>query len=357
MTPFLLPMIKRIMFILAFIVIVIPVIFISVGFYVSAPKYSGSRSDHFDGKKFINPAGVQAKGLKEVFMWMINRKRGEWNENKTESYGRRPLSREKETIRITFVNHSTFLIQVDGLNILTDPIWSKRTSPFTWAGPKRMRLPGLKFEDLPRIDAVLISHNHYDHLDLPTMRTVFGSSHPKIFTPLGVKAFLDSESISGSTEMDWWDEISLNDSVKLISVPAQHFSGRGMFDRDATLWCGYVLKTTKGNIYFAGDTGYNDRTFKEIGERCGKMRASLLPIGAYQPRWFMSPIHTSPEEAVKIHFDVKSTTSIATHFGTFPLADDSFEDPVNDLRLALARYNVNENQFLVLKEGEVEIIE
>jgi L-ascorbate metabolism protein UlaG (beta-lactamase superfamily) len=288
---------------------------------------------------------------------MLNRKQGKWKENKTESYGKRPLDRERETIRITFVNHSTFLIQVDGLNFLTDPVWSKRTSPFSWAGPKRMRPPGIRFEDLPRIDVVLLSHNHYDHLDLPTMRMVFGAHHPKIFTPLGVKSFLDKEKISGAMEMDWWQETQISETVKLLCVPAQHFSGRGTLDRDATLWCGYVIKTSKGNIYFAADTGYNEITFKEIGKKVGAIKAALLPIGAYKPDWFMSPIHVSPDEAVKIHLDVKSEKSIGMHFGTFPLADDSYDDPVNDLKMALAKNNLNEEQFIVLKEGEVHIIE
>jgi L-ascorbate metabolism protein UlaG (beta-lactamase superfamily) len=344
-------------FFLLFIILVIPVVFFSVSIFLSAPKYNGQVSDHFNGKTFINPGNVKAKGLGDVLKWMINRKKGEWKEIKKEDYGKRPLEREREHIRITFVNHSTFLIQVDGLNILTDPIWSERTSPFSWAGPRRMRPPGIKFEDIPRIHAVLVSHNHYDHLDIPTMRMIFGAHHPQIITPLGVKQFLDSESISGGKDLDWWQESKLSDAVTVQCVPAQHFSGRGALDRDATLWCGYVLKTTRGNIYFAADTGYNESTFKEIGERAGKMRVALIPIGAYKPEWFMSPIHVSPEEAVKIHLDVKSSASIATHFGTFPLADDGYEDPVRDLKTALAKFNLNEEAFVALKEGEVKIFE
>lgn len=346
------------MLIAFFVIILILVSSMIIGASISAPVYKGSASDHFDGKQFINPGGVKAKGLKEVFKWMMNRERGKWIENKTEVYGKHPLSIEKENIRITFVNHSTFLIQVDGLNILTDPVWSKRTSPFSWVGPQRMRLPGIKFEDLPRIHAVLISHNHYDHLDLPTMRTIFGANHPQIITPLGVKAFFDKESITGANDLDWWQEIKLNDSVSVQSVPAQHFSGRGMLDRDATLWCGYVIKTSRGNIYFAGDTGYNETTFKEIGERTsGGIKISLIPIGAYKPEWFMSPIHVSPEEAVKVHLDVRSQSSIGMHFGTFPLADEGYEDPIVDLNEALKKYNIPHEKFVVLKEGEVKIYE
>jgi L-ascorbate metabolism protein UlaG (beta-lactamase superfamily) len=345
------------MFFIILILLSIPVIFLLTGVMISAPKYSGPVSDHFDGKKFINPTGIKAKGLSDVLQWMLKRQRAPWKEDTTESYGTRPLSREKETIRITFVNHSTFLIQVDGLNIITDPIWSTRTSPFNWAGPKRMRLPGIRFEDLPRIDVVLLSHNHYDHLDLPTMRMIFGGNHPRIVTPLGVKAFLEQEQIKGATDLDWWDELRLNDHVNVQSVPAQHFSGRGTLDRDATLWCGYVLKTSKGNIYFAGDTGYNDQTFNTIGERFGSMRASLIPIGAYKPQWFMSPIHVSPDQAVQIHKDVKSQVSVGTHFGTFPLADDGADDPKNDLKIALENADLKPDEFITLKEGEVLILD
>lgn len=185
-----------------------PLSIILIGVLISAPVYKGPLSDHFDGKQFINPGGAKAQGFKEVFQWMMNRKRGIWIENKSGEYGKRPLDFFREGIRITFVNHSTFLIQVGSVNILTDPVWSKRVSPFSKTGPKRMRAPGIRFEDLPRIHLVLLSHNHYDHLDLSTMRLVFGAHHPKIVTPLGVKQYLDTKRISGSTELDWWDEYS-----------------------------------------------------------------------------------------------------------------------------------------------------
>jgi L-ascorbate metabolism protein UlaG (beta-lactamase superfamily) len=340
------------MLLLLIILIAIPVIIIIIGFNLSGPKYRGPVTDHFNGKQFINQGGYVAKGLKEVFTWMLNRKREPWTENTTPAYGTRPLEWYKDGIRITFVNHSTFLIQVDGVNILTDPIWSKRASPFTWSGPKRMSYPGIRLEDLPKIHVVLLSHNHYDHLDLMTMRTIFGAHHPKIVTSLGVKAFLDEQRISGATDLDWWDEVEINENITVQAVPAQHFSGRGMFDRDATLWCGYVLKTTKGKIYFAGDTGYNEKTFKEIGDKLGPFEVSLIPIGAYKPRWFMSPIHTSPDEAVKIHIEVKSKNSIATHFGTFPLADDGMNDPINDLITALNENNISQEKFKILQKGE-----
>jgi L-ascorbate metabolism protein UlaG (beta-lactamase superfamily) len=337
-------------FILLVILIVIAINVVAIS--LSAPRYSGPVSDHFNGKQFINPHGFKAHGLKEVFKWMLNRKRGEWTENSKPDYGPRPLAFCKEGIRITHINHTTFLIQVDGINILTDPVWSKRVSPFTWAGPKRMRLPGIRFEDLPKIHLVLISHNHYDHLDIATMRTVFGAFHPKIVTPLGVKAFLDQHKINTAQDLDWWDETQINDTIKIQAVPAQHFSGRGTLDRDKTLWCGFVIHSSAGKIYFAGDTGYNDKTFREIGERLGPFDLSIIPIGAYKPNWFMSPVHVSPEEAVQIHLDVKSTKSIASHFGTFPLGDDGQLDPIQDLEKACKKFNLASDAFIALREGK-----
>lgn len=340
------------MIIVLFVLVSIPLLFVIVGYSISAPSYEGPVSDHFNGKKFTNPAGVKEHGFAQVIKWMMNRERGPWKEVRDTTFGQRPLLFYKDGIRVTFVNHSTFLIQVDSLNILTDPIWSERASPFTWAGPKRMRPPGIRLEDLPRIHAVLISHNHYDHLDLPTLRTLFGAHHPQIITPLGVKAFLEKEGISVGADLDWWKSHNINEQMKVTAVPAQHFSGRGIGDRDATLWCGYVIQASAGNIYFAGDTGYHPETFREIGARAGAMKLSLLPIGSYKPHWFMSPVHVSPEEAVRIHMDVRSTQSVGMHFGTFPLGDDGMNEPVEDLRKALEKFGKHPEEFRILKEGE-----
>jgi L-ascorbate metabolism protein UlaG (beta-lactamase superfamily) len=322
-----------------------------VGYSISAPKYKGPVSSHFDGKRFTNPGHVTAKGLPEVLKWMINRKQGEWKEIGESLDEVKPAARIHNGVRITFVNHSTFLIQVDGVNILTDPVFSKRTSPFQWAGPRRMRPPGIRLENLPKIDVLLLSHNHWDHLDIASVKKIHALHQPRIITPLGVKAFLDEEGVTSVEDMDWWQETAINTSMIVQCVPAQHFSGRGTFDRDATLWCGYVIRRAGGNIYFVGDTGYNDQTFKEIGMRCSPIRVALIPIGAYKPDWFMSPIHCSPREAVKIHQEVKAETSVATHFGTFPLADDGQAEPVLELTKALKDSGIGTESFLILTEG------
>jgi L-ascorbate metabolism protein UlaG (beta-lactamase superfamily) len=308
-------------------------------------------SDHFNGKTFYNSATIQPKGFGSILKWLWTRQPGEWQKSPAAQVSSRPSATVRQGIRITFVNHATFLLQMDGLNILTDPVWSDRASPFSWIGPKRHRMPGIAFEDLPKIDAVFVSHNHYDHLDVPTLKKLFVAHGPKIVVPLGVKKFLESKGISNVVELDWWDDSNVNENTSIQAVPAQHFSGRGMFDRNATLWCGYVIKTPLGNLYFAGDTGYSSEMFQEIGQRTGPIRVAMLPIGAYKPQWFMSPVHISPEEAVKIHMILEIETSIAMHFGTFRLADDGQEDPVRDLQKAVNKFRLEESEFLILKEG------
>lgn len=340
-----------IIFLLSALIVVLLAINV-LGAVLSGPRYSGPVSDHFNGTRFINSGGAEAKGPLEVIKWLLTRKRSKWNKKTNVPYGPKPETRVHEGAKITFVNHSTFLIQVNGLNILTDPVWSERASPFSFAGPKRMRPPGLDINDLPPIDIVLISHNHYDHLDLPTLRMIIKMHRPRIFTPLGVKDFLCKKKIDVTKDMDWWDEFELQQHVKIICVPAQHFSGRGTADRDGTLWCGYLITRPGGNIYFVGDTGYSNRIFKEVGSRFAPIRISLIPIGAYKPVWFMSPIHCSPEQALQIHLDLKSQTSIAAHFGTFPLADDGQDEPLQDLEAARADKNIAPGDFIALNEGE-----
>lgn len=326
-----------------------------VGFIISAPRYQGPVSDHFNGKTFENIGDVKAKGGKDLLKWMMNRERQSWTLEGNASFG--PKAQEKVTsgVHITFVNHSTFLIQTNGLNILTDPIWSERTSPVSFAGPKRMRPPGIRFEDLPTIDLVLISHNHYDHLDVPTIKNLIEKFDPHFITPLGVGAFIGNLGSENVLDLDWWEKHQFTQELSIASVPAQHFSGRGIFDRDATLWCGYIIRSQTGDIYFAGDTGYGE-LFTTIGNRYPNIEVALLPIGAYLPKWFMSPIHISPEEAVKAHQDVGAKVSIGMHFGTFPLADDGPEQAKSDLRAALIDQQIDEASFMILDEGRTFVL-
>ncbi len=306
----------------------------------STPRWSGPVSDHFDGRRFHNgPEAAQPHGAAGLIKWMSHREQGPWRDFVDDPPGEPPPRRVEGpgALRATFVGHSTVLLQLDGLNVLTDPIWSERASPVAFAGPKRIRPPGIRFEDLPPIDVVLVSHNHYDHLDLPTLRRLAERDRPRMVVPLGNKAVLDKAGLPGSTELDWWQEAPLAPGVKVVAVPARHFSNRGPFDDGNGLWAGYVLEgRSGGRVYFAGDTGYGPH-FKEIARRVGAPRLALLPIGAYRPRWFMGPVHMGPDQAVEAARDVGAQTSLAIHFGTFKLADDGEEEPVRDLEEALAR--------------------
>jgi len=340
-------MLLGILAIIMFLVITVLVI----GWFMSAPAYRGEGSNHFDGKRFINAANVRAKDGWDLIKWMTNRKQGPWQVRMDIPYGPKPAP-IVEVVTITYVNHSTFLIQCMDLTILTDPIWSDRTSPVQWAGPKRTRPPGIKFEDLPNIDLVLISHNHYDHLDKATVVRIIKAHNPQFIVPLGVGQFMSDLGAEKVKEVDWWQEVGFNDSakVKVTALPAQHFSGRGIFDRDRTLWAGYGIDTEQGTIYFAGDTGYGD-IFKEIGRRLPNISVALLPIGAYVPGWFMSPIHISPQEAVQVHIDLGADISIGMHQNTFPLADDGMTQPVEDLQKALRAASLTDRDFMILQEG------
>lgn len=325
-----------------------------VDLIIKGPVSSGWSSDHFNGKTFSNPDNVKVRGAKDIVKWSLSGDPGPWRElpedDAEKGHPPRRFIPEDEVV-ITFVNHSTFLIQAGGINILTDPIWSERASPFQWIGPRRMRPPGIRFEDLPEIDLVLVSHNHYDHLDILTVRRLHETFSPVFVTPLGVSRILEENGITEFVELDWWGEHPFTERIAVTGVPAQHFSGRGLSDRDKTLWCGYMIGLPQGNIYFAGDTGYNG-IFKEIGRRFAPIRTALIPIGAYRPRWFMAPIHVDPEEAVLIHKDVGAERSIGMHFGTFPLADDGMYEPVDDLAKARAKYGLAEEEFRTLSEGE-----
>jgi N-acyl-phosphatidylethanolamine-hydrolysing phospholipase D len=251
-------------------------------------------------------------------------------------------------IQVTWIGHSTFLVQVAGINLLTDPIWSERASPSPFAGPKRYVPPGLNWQNLPSIDAVIISHNHYDHLDLATVKRL--GYRPGFFVPLGLARWFRSVGRHKVVELDWGESAGLG-PLKFHSVPAQHFSSRGLFDRDVSLWASWVLEGPSGMVFFSSDSGYSP-DFKEIGARFGPFRLSLLPIGGYQPRWFMRPMHIDPPEAVKIHQDLRSQQSIGMHWGTFKLTDEPLDEPPVYLARSLAEAGLPPETFLVLKIGE-----
>lgn len=316
--------------------------------------YHGPVSDHFDGQHFYNSPNGMPHGAGSVAKWLANREPGAWRKWIDAVPGPPPPERVSDgKIRATFVGHSTVLIQMDGVNILCDPIWSQRASPLSWIGPRRHRAPGIRFEHLPVIDLVLQSHDHYDHFDVPTLRRIASQWRPGFGVPLGVAQRLISKRIADRSqirELDWWQSADALDKLRITAVPARHFSGRGLRDRNETLWCGYVIEGPSGAVYFAGDTAYGAH-FREIREQFPQLRLAFLPIGAYRPQWFMGPVHISPEDAVRAHEEVGAATSIAIHFGTFRLADDGQDEPVIELQRALDARKAA-HRFWVLDAGE-----
>lgn len=254
----------------------------------------------------------------------------------------------KSHVRLTWIGHSTFLIQHQGINILTDPIFGD-CQPIPVGRMRRSTAPGIRFDELPPIHHVLISHSHYDHLDAPTIRAL--GRDVRYWVPEGLRPWFRRRGLAHCEELVWWQTTNLTDGLTIHCVPAQHGSARTLFDRNRTHWCGWVVKSADRSAYFAGDTGYSP-LFAEIGERFGGFDVSMIPIGAYNPRWLMHPVHLDPADAVKVHKDVRSKLSIACHFGTFRLADEPIEEPPALLAHELAKAHVDANRFLALRPGD-----
>ncbi len=328
---------------------------------VSACNLIGNKpypiSDHSDGKRFYNRDGSD-KGLSDIsqFLWQSLWNESAWPASLPNPEPSAIPERVEKGIRATYINHATILIQVDGLNILTDPIWSERASPVTFAGPKRIRPPGIAISDLPEIDLILISHNHYDHLDTTTLKQLRQQQNrePVIVSGLGNAALLRSLGYGQAIELDWSDSTTV-DNATVHFVECQHRSARGIFDQMQTLWGSFVVETSQGNIYFAGDTGYSPH-FKEQGERFGSFMLSILPIGAYEPRWFMKDIHLNPAEAVQAHIDLNSEQSLGMHFGVFQLTWEPVDQPVTDLEAALEANRIDVGEFWALEPGQARVI-
>jgi L-ascorbate metabolism protein UlaG (beta-lactamase superfamily) len=307
------------------------------------------RSIHFKKGIFRNEAQIESKSLLEYVKARHSNVWAKWPSWLEADYGPIPSDRvDGDELLVTLVNHSTVLIQGYGYNVITDPIFSKRCSPVQFAGPKRVRNPGIRFSDLPKIDLVLVSHDHYDHLDLDTIHKLAERDHCKVLVGLGVGERL-SEKVDYA-ELDWWEDLKISQNLKATFVPVQHFSGRSLFDRDTTLWGGFVLELGEKKIYFGGDTGYADH-FKNTSERFGSMDLSLIPIGAYAPRSFMAPMHINPKEAVTAHFDLRSKKSIGIHYGTFQLTAEGPYEPTQLLKLEAAKAGVNPEDFVILEFG------
>ena len=329
--------------------------------------YRGPASDHFDGERFFNPGQPprRAPGRSFLARWASG-DRAEWPDRVPVAPTVPPARVEGNAMRATWIGHATVLVQTQGLNILTDPIWSERASPFSFVGPRRVRAPGVRFEDLPRIDLVLVSHNHYDHMDLPTLRRLWERDSPLIVTSLGNDAILRGHGIDATTAD--WGETLIHDSysadcmerrrdcpaerIEVAVERVHHWGSRWGTDRDRALWSGFTVRLPGGNVFFAGDTGWGDGSWVEEAARNGPFRLAILPVGAYEPRDFMRQNHVDPDEAVRIFERLRPTRALGMHWGTFQLTFEPIDEPRRRLAAALRARRIAPGRFVTVEAGQ-----
>lgn len=312
--------------------------------------YQGPITDHFNGKKFFNK-NYSHKNLKDIFYWLMTQKRSSWPSFYPITPSIPPSNVAHNEIAISFVNHSTFLIQIGKTNILTDPIWAENAGPLK-LGPKRHHKPGINLEDLPKISLILLSHNHYDHMDLKTLKEITNRDKSFIITGLGNKNYLRHRGFKNVENLDWWEKIELLNGINIHFLPAIHFSMRNVLNRDKTLWGGFFLKSEFFSFYYAGDTAYGN-FFSEIPKNLGEADFAFLPIGAYEPNWFMQTNHMNPNEALQAFKDVQAKKMIPMHFGTFQLSDEGMEDPLKELSKAAKERIIDNDDLMILKPGQI----
>jgi L-ascorbate metabolism protein UlaG (beta-lactamase superfamily) len=305
-------------------------------------------SDHFDGRRFLNPIGGDGQPFSAVPRMLLE-PRTPWPAH-VDDRPRQPPPLDGGAAVVTFIGHATFLVQTAAGNILTDPMYSQRAGPLNVMGPRRIRQPAVRFDDLPPISTVLLSHNHYDHCDLRTLGMLAKRFDPTVVTPLGNAALVRSAGIRRVEELDWWQEAKTA-ALPISLTPARHFSARSPFDRNRALWGGFMLKAGGAHIYFAGDTAYAP-FFRDVRQRLGPIDLALLPIGAYEPRWFMQYVHMNPAEAAQAHLDLQAGQSIGMHFGTFQLTSEGIDEPLRALEAACRARNIPPSGFRTLEFGD-----
>ena len=329
----------------------------------AAPRsryYTGPVSDHFNGVRFFDPTGALPRSRADLLRWMIGSRwrgtRAKWPASAPSPYVDHPPARvEGASWRVSYVGHASWLVQTGGRNLLLDPVWSQRVSPFRRVGPKRVNDPGIAFTDLPPIDVVLVSHAHYDHLDVPTLSRLAAARRPRVITPLGNDTIIRNHDASIAAEgYDWDQRVKIGDSIAVTPVPARHWSARNVSDRNMSLWASFVIEAPAGCIYFVADSGYGDGAyFRRARDRHGPFKLAILPIGAYEPRWFMRDMHMNPAEAVQALLDSGAETALASHFGTFQLTDEAIDAPLIALADALKPAGIPPERFRALKPGQV----
>lgn len=317
--------------------------------------YEGPVSDHFDGRVFFNPGGTPPRDFADLLKWQFGGGKARWPAAWPSPHPRaKPAPRiEGDGLRVTMVGHATLLIQVAGLNILTDPVWSERCSPVSFAGPKRVNPPGIALADLPAVDLVLVSHNHYDHLDTATLQRLAAAHDPLVLTALGNDTVIASEAPDVRVvARDWGESIDAGPATIHLE-PVHHWSARGMGDRRMALWTGFVIETPAGRIYHVGDTGFHKGiNYRAAAERHGGFRLALLPFGAYEPRWFMEGQHQNPEEAVAGMKLCGAAFAAGHHWGTFQLTNEPIAEPRERLTAALDAGSIGTDRFRPLLPGE-----
>jgi L-ascorbate metabolism protein UlaG (beta-lactamase superfamily) len=321
------------------------------------PYYSGPVSDHFDGERFFNPGGVAPGSGLELLKWQLKEGRAKWPQWVESPFPpAKPDARvDGDGLRVTMVGHASMLIQTSGLNILTDPVWSKRVSPLSFLGPKRVNAPGVDLAHLPPLDIVIVTHNHYDHLDIVSLAKIVAEHDPLIVTPLGNDTII-AKAIPRArfAVMDWGNSFVYGPNLTLHAEPCHHWSARGLSDRRMALWAAFVLETPAGRIYHIGDTGFHDGiNYRAAAEKFGSFRLAILPFGAYEPRWFMKGQHQNPEEAVQGMQLCNAAYVAGHHWFTFQLTNEAHLHPQEHLHAALDAATIDRSLFRPLHPGEV----
>ncbi len=322
--------------------------------------WQGPSTDHFDGQRFFNPGPPKTSSVAGYLWLRLTTAQGEWPDAvPLPTMPPPPARRDNGRASVTWLGHATLLIQVAGLNILTDPVWSERASPLSWAGPRRVTPPALPFEALPPIDLVLISHDHYDHLDLNTLRRLDARDKPRVLAPLGHRALIATAMPDSQvSEHDWGEQVAVHPRLQVHVEAMKHGSGRSPFDQMHRLWAAYVLQADGLKIHFVGDSGYGDGSlFADTARRHPDIDLSILPIGAYEPASFMADSHMAPDEAVALMKQLRARRAMAHHFESFQLAFEAYDAPRRALAAALAAAGVAPDRFRALRTGESWVIE